>query len=414
MGSVEGTDDNVDGPAGAPLPADDRLWRHPAERGAEQAAANLAARRAVGRRWPAMVMSFVAGASLVGLAWIFDDNQPPIIEETTIQEITPTTATLPVDGPLRFDDWAGEIAQMNINSVIGLRMGEGAARANANAILYADDGHLITSAHAIGSAEDITATLPSGATIPAQVVAADAVSGVAVLKINSPELPPPSFGKDLAVLPGDRLVAIGGRGMDPDDAIRTVDLVAKDAVTKVVGGDLVSGLMRLSGDIDGSWAGAPIVDEHGGIIAMTVEAADGSPFAIPTGTAREIAADLIDTGETDHKAWLGIDTRVMSDSLLEDRQLRGGVLVFRVWERTPAAQAGVQAGDVIVGAGSVNILARDDLGLVLRAARPGDEIDLRIARQQPSAQVALDSTTEEKIEVETIVVRVTLGATPDR
>ena len=165
------------------LPAPDRLWRHPAERGAEQAAANLAARRVYGRRWPSMFMSFVAGCCVVGLAWMLADNkEQATINEVSVNEVIPGEVTF--EGTLSLVDWVDDVSQLNRTSIVALHLGGDAPQEHAQAILLRDDGHLITSAHAIAGAEDITAELPSGP-LPAQMIGSDAVSGIAVLKILS-------------------------------------------------------------------------------------------------------------------------------------------------------------------------------------------------------------------------------------
>ena len=161
------------------LPAQDRLWRHPAERGAEQAAANLAARRTHGRSWPSMFVSFVAGCCVVGIAWMLTDtDEPARIEEVLVNEIIPEEVAF--EGPLSFDDWVNDVAQLNRTSVVALHLGGDASQEVVQAILLRDDGHLMTSAQAIAGAEDITAEFPGGSG-PAELLASDAVSGIAVL-----------------------------------------------------------------------------------------------------------------------------------------------------------------------------------------------------------------------------------------
>lgn len=96
--------------SGAPMPAPDRLWRHPAEAGAEQAAANMAARKAGGRRWPELLMSFVAGMAFVGLAWVFSDQPEKPIENIVERVVAPpSTLIVAADAPVGFDEWAFEI-----------------------------------------------------------------------------------------------------------------------------------------------------------------------------------------------------------------------------------------------------------------------------------------------------------------
>ncbi len=407
-----------DQPLEGELPlAPDRLWRHPAERGAEQAAANLAARRVYGRRWPSTLMSFIAGCSVVGMVWLLQDEKPARVSSVpAVNEIVPTTQPL-APGPLPLNDWAENVAQLNSSSIIGLQLGGDARHEMAQAILLTDDGHLITSAHSLlgADAELVTAVLPDGQQIPAQLVGSDAVSGVAVLKVSSPELPPPTYSDDQQVLAGDRLVALARQPERGDAQVRTVDLLGKDHVTTVPNGDLLSGLFRLSDDLDELWAGAAILDENGGIVAMAVESREGGHYGIPTRLARRIAQELIDGGTIDHKAWLGVDGLVeLSDGIKEERNLLGGLLILRVWDETPAAKAGLVAGDIIVGAGSVNVLDRTDLRLVLATLNPGDTIELRYSRGTPSTS-GPDETTPEpgQLPGEILTTYVTVGAAPN-
>lgn len=402
---------------GQMMPASDRLWRHPAERGAEQAAANLAARRVYGRRWPSMLMSFIAGCTVVGTAWLFQDEPPqPVVPAPSVNEIVEPVATVAFDEPLALNEWPEEVAQLNQTSVVGLRIGGDAPHDMAQAILLADDGHLVTSAHALIGADPelITAVLSTGEPEPARLVAIDVVSGIAVLKINSPELPPPTYGDERQVLAGDQLVALARHSTDDGSLARIVGLLGKGHVASLPNDDLLSGLFRLSDDLDESWSGAAILDEDGGIVAMAVESRYGH-YAIPTGLAREVAQELISTGSIDHKAWLGVDGLVeLSDGIKAERDLLGGLLILRVWDETPAARAGLVAGDIIVGAGSVNVLDRTDLRLVMATLNPGDTVEIRYSRGRPTT-TSPDETTPEPGELpgDIFTTVVTVGAAPN-
>lgn len=399
------------------LPAPDRLWRHPAERGAEQAAANLAARRVYGRRWPSMVMSFIAGCTVVGTAWLLQgEPQPQVAAEPKFFEVPASSTSIAFDGGLALNEWPDEVAQLNQTSVVALRIDGEAPHGRAQAILIANDGYLITSAHSLIGADTsgLQAELATGKTLPATLVASDAVSGVAVLKINSPELPTPWFGDENKVLPGDQLVGLARGASGP--SARLVGLLGKDQTTTLPNDDLLSGLLRLSDDLDDSWAGAAILDDDGGIVGMAVESRAGGHYAIPTSLARQVAQELIDTGAVDHKAWLGVDLGVsgLTDSIKAERQLLGGVLIQRVWDETPAARAGLVAGDIIVGAGTVNVLDRTDLRLVMATLDPGDSIEVRYSRSVPTT-VGSDETTPEPGELpgQIFTTTVVVGAAPN-
>ena len=127
-----------------------------------------------------MFMSFVAGCCVVGLAWMLADNDPQApIEQVSVQEITPSEEVT-FAGPLSFDDWVDEVSQLNKTSVVSLHLGGDLPEDHVQAVLLRDDGHLITSAHAISGAQDITAEFPGGR-LPALMIGSDAVSGIAVL-----------------------------------------------------------------------------------------------------------------------------------------------------------------------------------------------------------------------------------------
>jgi S1-C subfamily serine protease len=404
-----------EGPAsGAPMPAPDRLWRHPAEAGAEQAAANMAARKAGGRRWPEILMSFVAGMAFVGLAWIFSDQpEKPIqvIEERVVAP--PSTLILASDAPVGFDEWAFEISKPNRGSVVGLHLGGDVAHDMAQAILYRDDGLLLASAHSLIGAEEISAVLPDGRGLPALVLASDQVSGVAVLKIASPEIEPAIFSNGNVAL-RDRLVGIAGHAVDGEPLVQTVDVLGEDHVASLPNGDLLSGVYRLSSELDPTWAGAPIVDENGGVVAMVVATADGANYAIPTGRARQIATDLLESGTTETVSWLGVELASgLTDDLQQQRGVRGGVLVTRVWNESPAARGGLAAGDVIIGIDSVNVVELSDLSLALTYTNPDDVVEIRYVRR-PLVEGPEATDPEEDYVAEGQIAVVRLGAKPKR
>ena len=412
MGSV-GEGIYEDGPfEGELMPAQDRLWRHPAERGAEQAAANIAARRVYGRRWPSMLMSFIAGCSVVGLAWLVQEQPPAPIQQSVVQEIA-LSQPVQVSGPISFNTYANEVAQLNRDSVVGLHLGGQPRNDMAQAIMLSDDGHLVTSAHALIGAEDITAVLSGERQVPAQLIASDPISGVAVLKINAPDLPPPTFGNDSQVVVSDRLVALAHHGVDTDSLARPVDVLGKDQVAPLPNGDLLSGLFRLSDDLSDEWSGSAILEDDGSIVAMAVEGRNGNHFGMPINLVRRISRQLVDTGAVEHKAWLGVQLSATSSQIREERGLLGGVLVVRVWDETPAAQGGLVAGDIIVGLGNANVSDSQDLSEVLRTLQPGDTIELRFSRSS-SPVLGPDGTTPEPGDLlgEVMTAKVTVGAKP--
>jgi len=372
----------------------------------------MAARGIYGRRWPSILMSFIAGCAVVGLAWLLQDEPPAPITQVVTQ-VVEVPETVQPSGPISFNTYANEVAQLNRGSVVGLHLGGEPRYDMAQAIMLANDGHLVTSAHALLGAEDITAVLPGGRQVPAQLIASDTVSGVAVLKINAPDLPPPTFGSDSQVLVSDRLVALAQHGVDTDSLARPVDVLGQDQVTPAPNDDLLSGLFRLSDDLDTEWAGSAILEDDGSIVAMAVEGRNGNHFGMPISMVRRAAQELIDTGVVEHKAWLGVQLSATTAQIREERGLLGGVLVVRVWDETPAAQAGLVAGDIIVGLGEANVSDSQDLSEVLRTLNPGDTSEIRFSRTS-SPVLGPDGTTPEPGDLsgQTMAATLVVGARP--
>ncbi len=358
-------------------------------------------------------MSFIAGCTIVGLAWLMQEEPQATIDEYVVHEIDAPAPSLP-EGPLSFDEWANDIAETNRHAVVGLLLDGEPEHQIAQGILLSTDGHIMTSAHALVDAVNITARVPGlDRPAPAPIVASDPVSGIAVLKINAPDLPPPIFDNTSSVRLSDVLVALAHSADDSDSLARTVSVLGVDQVISTPQGDLLSGLYRLSNDLDAEWAGSAVLEDSGGIVAMTVENRDGGHHAIPIAQARRWAQQLIDTGTISHKAWLGIDRSPITNELLERRQLLGGVLVQRVWNETPAARGGLVAGDIIVGAGPVNVLDMQDLVEYLGTLSPGDPMELRFSRTTGSG-VGPDATdpAPEDIDDEIMTTTVIVGARP--
>ena len=411
--ALVGEGSTSDTPDGGELPhAQDRLWRHPAERGAEQAAANLAARKTGGRNWSNHIMSFIAGGAVVGLVWLLQTEPEVPVAQNTVIEFADRPVADTVPDRLSFDVWVEDVARPNRMSVVSLHLAGDVEQNLAQSVRLGTDGHLITSAHAIAGAEEIWAALPDGDSIPARLVAADQVSGVAVLKINATELPPPIFASTDDISIGDQLVALSHQDENGDGA-RAIVLLGERQVVTTPNGEVLSGLLRLSNEIDQGWAGSAVLEENGGIVAITVDSRSGAPYAIPIEQAREVAVQLLESGTVDYRAWLGVELTDLAEGIKEERELLGGVLITRVWNETPSARAGLVAGDIIVGVGPVNVIDRQDLVEYLATREPGEEVEIRYSRFQSSQNLAEQAVGQQEEEMPAIFdATVTLGARP--
>ena len=358
-----------------------------------------------------MVVSFIAGGAFVGMIWLLQTQAQSPIDISVTNEVAPSTSEA-ILGPLSFDDYINEVVSLNRESVAGLYLGGEPHHEVIQAIRLGTDGHLITSAQALIGAEDIRVVFANGTDAAGRIVATDPVSGIGVLKVNAPNLPPPTFGDDSEVMVSDQLVVLANSSMG-DAHARSITVLGEQQVISTPRGGLLSGLFRLSNDLDAGWAGAAVLEDSGGIVAMTVEARNGSHYAVPIDEAREVAQQLIDTGVVDYKAWLGVEMVELSEGIKAERGLLRGVLLSRVWDETPAARGGLVAGDIIVSIGSTNVIDKQDLAEALRTLSPGETVDIRysrvLAREAPPS-AGTDNTTEATSDLYTATV--TVGARP--
>jgi serine protease Do len=128
---------------------------------------------------------------------------------------------------------------------------------------------------------------------------------------------------------------------------------------------------------------------------------------------RRVAEDLIENQATDHKAWIGVHMAAgLTPDVMESRGIRGGVLITRVFNGTPADHAGLSAGDVVIGVDGFDVNATSDLAQALRTGEPGDEITIRYSRLVPPDSSNITKNDPEAYEPQTFLAVVTLGAQP--
>lgn len=214
-------------------------------------------------------------------------------------------------------------------------------------------GIIVTNNHVIEGADEINVVLSDNTTLRAELVGADPRTDVAVLRVR-PERPLPAvtFGDSDTALVGDWVLAIGNpfglggsvsagivsaRGRDIRQGLYD-DFIQTDAA--INRGNSGGPLFNLAGEVIG--INTAIYSPSGGSI--------GIGFSIPSNLARNIAAQLRDVGRV-RRGWLGVNIQQVTDEIAESLGLTGGArgaLVARAQEDAPAAQGGIQAGDVIL------------------------------------------------------------------
>lgn len=259
-------------------------------------------------------------------------------------------------------------------------------------VIISADGYIITNQHVItqnGNVSDsIEVTLSTGEVIPAEVVGEDEFTDIAVISIDKEGLTPAEFAPSAETTIGEYAIAIGS----PLDYANSVTLGIVSGLNRTIeGSDSTSlvDLVQVDAAISPGNSGGAVLDSTGRVIGIAVAymppestGAQNIGFAIPSDIALSVAEELMDTGKVSH-AYLGINYTTITSELVQRFGLSrdSGALVTQVGQGTPAAEAGMEPGDVIVSIGEVAVSQDGDVVVALRRAKPGETVPVKVDRE---------------------------------
>src|SRR5438874_2839723 len=213
-------------------------------------------------------------------------------------------------------------------------------------VIATNEGHIITNNHVVDQVDEIEVQLSDGRTKKARLIGADDQADVAVLKIDNPGVKPLKLADSDTVQPGDFVLAIG----NPFGFEETVTEGIISSKGRPNRSDFFSELLQTDAAINPGNSGGPLINLRGEVIgvntaiASTTGGSQGVGFAIPSNTVRTALESLLKQGRI-IRGYLGIQTRGLQPG--ESGTDTDGVAVADVLAGSPAAQAGVQPGDVI-------------------------------------------------------------------
>ena len=361
-----------------PLPPEDRIWRHPSE---------VAALAEPGRtpRWRrhnaqlagvATMSAFIGATLALGIVAALGGFDP----ETEL--IERQTAVQPVTTGRTHDDTVAAIADRTSPAVVSLRIERDGATSGASAVVYRSDGHLLTNAHLVAGASTIVAYLHDGRSAAATVVGTDEVTDVAVVRVDARDLEPAPLGTAGGLLVGDTAIAIGSAPEgDWSAAVTTGVVSALDRRVQTADGRVLHGMILIDARPGASAAGGALLDEHGAVVGVTNADPERTDLAMatPVDLVRHVADQLIDNGAARH-VWLGVEGEDLSSDDAMEIGVDGGAAISRVVDASPAADAGLVAGDVVLAVDDHEVGSMSELISVLRTRAPGDGIMLSIRR----------------------------------
>lgn len=375
-----------------PPPPDDRLWRHPSELRV------LGLGRGDERRSPVWLVlaAGVAGAlvtlgvlALLGRLGEGEDRADPAV----IRE-----AARPAAAPLAGSASVVRIAEEVRPAIAKVRVRGDDAASSGSAVLYRDDGHLLTNAHVVEGADAIEVSLADGSMHEASVVGTDQLTDIAVLRIataaDGRPYPTAVLGTAVDLAVGQPVVAIGSPlGLAGGSSVTTGVVSALGREVEAEGTSLLD-MVQTDAAISPGSSGGALVDGTGAVIGITTAVgvsevgAEGLGFAVPVDVARSVAEEIITTGRAVH-VWLGVTGSDLDRRSAEELGVRGGARVEQVVDGSPADEAGVVPSDVVVAVEEEPVASMSALVIALRERDPGDEVALEVLRDGDRRQVTV-------------------------
>jgi serine protease Do len=263
-------------------------------------------------------------------------------------------------------------------------------RGLGSGFIMSADGQIITNAHVIDGADEVSVTLKDGRTYKGRVLGADPVTDVAVVKIDAENLPTVRLGNADNLQVGEWAIAIGNP-LGLDNTVTTGIVSGTGRNSSQIGvGDKRINFIQTDAAINPGNSGGPLLNARGEVIGVNtaiIQNAQGLGFAIPINRAQQIAEQLIATGKVEH-AYLGIQMAQITPELKQAlKQEEGltvegdkGILIVRVMPNSPADRAGLRAGDVIQTVNGQTVTTPDQIQNAVEKTTVGNALPLTIQR----------------------------------
>jgi len=327
------------------------------------------------------------------------DNLPPmpipVLGDGTTMEIHPIPT---------YDEETGasprlsfqEIFQRNSPSVVlievTLRFG---ARGSGTGVIMTENGYIITSAHVVEGARQVTVTLEDGTPFPAAILGMDEGTDTAVLKIDAQGLTPAEFGDSDQLQVGEEVAVIG----NPLGHLHSMTSGIISALDRdVVYDGVTMRLIQTNAAINQGNSGGPLINLYGQVVGITnmklvghFTSVEGMGFAVPTASIRPVVDSIIAHGRVVGRPALGIVVRTVDAHDAAQEGIAPGLYIERVLEGTDAHAQGLQADDRILTANGAPVAVSVDLLNQIQGFRAGETIRLTIERdgQELTLQIRL-------------------------
>ena len=318
--------------------------------------------------------------------------RPSVVSISTVQRLKPRDRRMPrADVPEQFREFFGDDM---FERFFDERLPQGGLEREGlgTGVIVSADGHLVTNNHVVRGADEVSVTLFDKRTLPAKIVGTDPKTDLAVLKIDASGLTPAQFGDSAAAEVGEWVLAIGSP-FGLDQTVTAGIISAKGRHMRITDYD---DLIQTDAAINPGNSGGPLVNLRGQVIGINTAIASGTGrysgvgFAIPSNMVASVRDAITKHGRV-QRGKLGALIQNLDQDLARSFGFNStdGVLIGDVVDGSPAAQAGLKSGDIVLQYNGQPVKEADELRNAVAATKPGAQAELLIFRQGKQQKVSV-------------------------
>lgn len=292
------------------------------------------------------------------------------------------------------------VVSVNVTTPSGTGLGTG--------VIYDTNGNIITNYHVIDGATAISVTY-GGKSFDAKVVGSDASSDIAVIHVDwgNTQVTPIEQGDSDELVVGDWVMSVGSPfGLDQSVSAGIVSSLARNTMMQSASGyTLYTNLIQTDASINPGNSGGALVNDEGELVGIcTLFSSDtdsfaGIGFAIPGNYATKIA-DTIISGQKVTHAYIGLSMQTVNaqNATANNLPVNQGAYVAEVTSGSPADQAGIKKGDIIVAVDGEEITSADGMILAVRSHNIGDTVAVTVNRDGSEQTVNVTLGNDEQLQ----------------
>lgn len=269
--------------------------------------------------------------------------------------------------------------------------------------IVSSDGQILTNSHVVNNADTVMVELRDGRSFEGEVLGEDPLTDMAVIQIEAQDLPTVPLGDSEAVRPGQWAIAIGNPlGLEETVTVGVISATGRPSSALGVSDKRVQ-FIQTDAAINPGNSGGPLLNARGEVIAINtaiIGQAQGLGFAVPINTARDVAQQIVETGQVEYP-YVGIRMATLTPELkrrLEQQfaqrgieiESDSGVVIVEVVEGSPAARSRLRPGDIIKELDGQSVTESEEVQRLVEQQEIGDEVTMLIERGGETEEITVE------------------------